>query len=213
MDSVIDQTLDDWEAVVVNDGSTDNTHEVMENYSFDDSRIRSYHKKNGGTASALNYAISKARGEWLVWISSDDLCEPKRLETALEEMKKYPNCKFFHTHWYLLLDATKTKVAPGLWLAIPPTEFQVTRFFWANYVNAISTVVHKSVFEDIGMFDDSAKQGQDFDMWLRISAKYLTTDGLRAVPLEMILCIARPSKSNYKFLCRRRSSRFYQITY
>ncbi len=174
LDSLINQSFPFWEAVVVNDGSTDSTLEVINDYCKKDSRIRAYHKENGGVASALNVGIQNAKGEWICWLSSDDLFEPYKLETHFEAINKHPDIKFFHTHWYLLLDETKQKIAPPLWLAIPPIEFQVTRFFWANYVHGNAIAVNRSVFEKVGLFNESFRQGQDFDMWLRISKSFVS---------------------------------------
>lgn len=174
LDTLINQTFPLWEAVVVNDGSKDSTTTVMEEYSQKDDRIRCFQKENGGVATALNTGIKNARGEWICWLSSDDLFELDKLETHFDAINKYPDIKFFHSHWYLLLEETQQKIAPPLWLSIPPTEFQVTRFFWANYIHGNAIAVHHSVFEEVGLFNDSLRQGQDFDMWLRISSKFVS---------------------------------------
>lgn len=171
LNSLLQQSFPFWEAIIVNDGSTDSTNDVMEEYAAKDSRFKLFHKQNGGVASALNLGIKHAKGQWICWLSSDDLFEPNKLEVHFNAIKENPDIKFFHTHWYLLLEETKQKIAPGLWLEIPPTEFQVTRFFWANYIHGNAITVHKSVFDDVGLFDETLRQGQDFDMWLRISTK------------------------------------------
>lgn len=172
LDSLLGQTFDNWEAVIVNDGSTDNTKEVMEKYSAMDKRFRCFHKENGGVATALNMGIKNAHGQWICWLSSDDLFELDKLEIHHNAIIESPKIKFFHSHWYILIDETNQKIAPGLWLQIPPTAFQVTRFFWANYVHGNAIAIHKSVFDNVGLFDESLRQGQDFDMWLRISAQF-----------------------------------------
>lgn len=172
LDSLLAQTFQNWEAIIVNDGSTDNTKEVIEKYLLLDKRFKAVHKQNGGVASALNMGIKHAKGEWICWLSSDDLFEPNKLEIHFNAIKENPDIKFFHSHWYLLLEETKQKIAPGLWLQIPPTDFQVIYFFWANYIHGNAIAVHKSVFDDVGLFDETLRQGQDFDMWLRISSKY-----------------------------------------
>lgn len=174
LDSLLNQSFPIWEAIIVNDGSTDATRDVMEEYAAKDSRFKIFHKQNGGVATALNVGINNARGEWICWLSSDDLFEPDKLQTHFNAINDYPEIKFFHSHWYLLLEETQQKLAPPLWLAIPPTEFQVTRFFWANYVHGNAIAVHRSVFNEVGLFNESLRQGQDFDMWLRISARFVS---------------------------------------
>lgn len=170
--SLLDQTCEHWEAVVVNDGSTDHTKEVMDAYAFQDSRFRCIHKENGGVGSALNEGITHARGEWICWLSSDDLYEKEKLELHRQYIQQFPKIKFFYTHFYYLNDETKEKTEPQLWQPIPPKEFQVTQFFIGNYVHGNSFAIHKSVFNKVGLFNTTLRQGQDFDMWLRVSAKY-----------------------------------------
>ncbi|MGK9367346.1 glycosyltransferase [Melioribacter sp. Ez-97] len=174
IDSLLSQTYFNWEAVIVNDGSTDNTADVMSKYEKKDSRIKCYHKVNGGTSSALNYGIERANGQWICWLSSDDLYEPDKFEIMYNDIKSFPNIKFFYTHFYYLNDQTKEKTLPDLWQSIPPDEFQVTKFFAGNYIHGNSFAAHSSVFEKVGMFDETLRQAQDFDMWLRITAKFVS---------------------------------------
>lgn len=84
IDSVISQSFVDWELILVDDGSTDNSGEICDNYSFDDKRIRTIHKKNGGVSSARNVGIAESVGEWLYFIDSDDFIEPDTLRESLE---------------------------------------------------------------------------------------------------------------------------------
>lgn len=172
LDSLLDQTFQNWEAVIVNDGSTDDTPDVMNKYKSIDRRFRFYHKENGGVSSALNVGIQKARGQWICWLSSDDWFETDKLETHYNAIRENPEIKFFQSHWYVYFQDTDTKVAPNLWLATPPKEFQVSRFFWANYVHGNSIAINRTVFDKVGLFDESLRQGQDFDMWLRITAEF-----------------------------------------
>jgi len=174
LDSLINQSFPFWEAVVVNDGSTDSTLAVMDDYSKRDSRIKCFYKENGGTASALNYGIKHAKGEWICWLSSDDMFELDKLEIMKEAIEKNLNIKFFYTHYYYYNDLTKEKTTPDLWQSIPLDELQVTKFFVGNYVHGNSITVHRSVFNDVGYFNETLLQAQDFDMWLRITAKYQT---------------------------------------
>ncbi|NWF90421.1 MAG: glycosyltransferase [Ignavibacteriaceae bacterium] len=172
LDSVLNQSIPFWEAIIVNDGSSDNTKEVIDKYLSLDKRFRAFHKENGGVASALNLGIENASGEWICWLSSDDWFESDKLEHHYNAIVENPEIKFFISHWFIYLQQTGQKIKPGLWLDIPDKAFQVTRFFLANYVHGNSIAIHKSVFETVGKFDEALRQGQDFDMWLRIAAKY-----------------------------------------
>ncbi|SMP79518.1 Glycosyltransferase involved in cell wall bisynthesis [Desulfonatronum zhilinae] len=172
LESLISQTFGDWEALIVNDGSTDDTSLVAESSLRRDDRFRVFHKKNGGVASALNAGLSQATGDWICWLSSDDLFEPEKLRIHLDAIHKHPEIFFFYTHFYYLDDKTGVKSSPDPWNAIPDRGFQVSRFFTGPYIHGNSIAIHRKVFERIGYFDDSYPHGQDFEMWLRISSKY-----------------------------------------
>ncbi|MFN8008424.1 MAG: glycosyltransferase [Terriglobia bacterium] len=87
LDSLLGQTYPRWEALVINDGSTDDTALVMERYALKDRRIRIFHKKNGGVASVLNEALRNACGDWICWLSSDDLFESRKLKSIGRQSK------------------------------------------------------------------------------------------------------------------------------
>lgn len=97
IESVINQTFQDWEMIIVNDGSTDNSVNLIKEYYQKDSRIKLYQHKNGinkGLAETLQLGISKANSEWLAFLESDDTIEPDYLERKFEIAKKYPKVDF-----------------------------------------------------------------------------------------------------------------------
>lgn len=83
LDSVIGQTFTDFECIVVDDGSTDNSPRVIDEYAEKDARFVSIHKKNGGVSSARNFGLDKAQGEWVVFLDSDDFFKENHLEVLL----------------------------------------------------------------------------------------------------------------------------------
>ena len=172
LESLQAQTFQDWEAVIVNDGSTDATAEVLYALAAQDSRFKAIHQKNGGVASALNKGLSYAQGEWICWLSSDDLFEPDKLEIHSEATRSNPDIRFFYSHFFYLDHTSGTKSAPSLWYPIPQPALQVITFFNSPYIHGNSIAVHRSVFDQIGRFDETSPCGQDFDMWLRISSRY-----------------------------------------
>ena len=172
LDSLLAQTYSNWEAVVVNDGSTDDTAQVMREYATRDNRFKMFHKPNGGVGSALNEGIRQARGQWICWLSSDDLFEPNKLEIHFKEINENPDIYFFYSHFSYIDEAASMKLEGGLWNPIPDPPFQVSRFFHGPYIHGNSFAIHRDVFRVIGLFDERLHNAQDFDMWLRISAKY-----------------------------------------
>ncbi|QEM69759.1 glycosyltransferase [Geobacter sp. FeAm09] len=174
LDTLLAQTCPTWEAVIVNDGSSDDTPRVMAAYAGRDERFRPVHKQNGGVATALNEGLRHARGEWICWLSSDDLFEPDALAIFAEALRQNPDARFFHSEFSEMDDhsGVRTPSAPGRHLHLPDGATQVIAFFRANYVHGISIAVHRSVFEAVGTFNPDLRYAQDVDMWLRISARY-----------------------------------------
>ncbi|OGU10242.1 MAG: hypothetical protein A2075_21565 [Geobacteraceae bacterium GWC2_58_44] len=174
LDSILAQSCPDWEAIVVNDGSSDDTPAVMAAYARRDPRIRIFHKENGGVSTAHNRGLAEARGSWICWLSSDDLFEPDALATFAEAIGSDPEARFFHSDFFEMEDLTGLrKPSPDdRYLSLPVPELQTIAFFHGNYVHGISIAIHRSVFARTGEFNPDLRYGQDVDMWLRISARY-----------------------------------------
>lgn len=172
LDSIIAQTDPDWEAIVVNDGSTDATADLMEAYALKDPRIRTFHKPNGGVASALNEGRKQALGQWICWLSSDDMFDPRKLEIHRQWIDRYPDCQFFFTYFRLLRESTGEITDHDLWGPLPEREFQIVTLFYRNYISGITICINRDAWDQVGMMDESLRYGQDFDMWLRLLAVY-----------------------------------------
>lgn len=168
LESLLAQTDPDWEAIVINDGSTDATPGIMERYAQQDSRIRSFHRANGGVAAALNDGLRHARGRWVCWLSSDDLFDPRKLEVHREWMTRHPDCSFFFSYFRLLREATGEIVDHELWGPLPAREFQVVGLFYRNYISGISVCINREAWNNVGRFDEQLRYAQDYDMWLRL---------------------------------------------
>src|SRR5687767_6042714 len=80
LDSVLNQTFQDFELIIVDDGSTDDTRKIIEEYAARETRIVSIVKANSGLADSLNVGVARARGRWVARLDADDVCEPERLE-------------------------------------------------------------------------------------------------------------------------------------
>ncbi|MFH1837337.1 MAG: glycosyltransferase [Candidatus Omnitrophota bacterium] len=165
--SVLIQTFSDLELIVIDDGSTDNTSGVISSYN--DTRLISIHQKNMGVSAARNRGIERSTGAFIAFLDSDDRWMPTKLERAKEYIANFPDVSVFHTEevWYrngnLLKQLKKHKKPSG----------SVYKNSLALCCIGISTaVIKKGVFSDIGIFDESLKACEDYDLWLRTANKY-----------------------------------------
>lgn len=162
IDSALNQAYKNTEVIVVDDGSTDNTKEVCSKYN---NKIKYFYKSNGGIASALNFGVEKMQGSWFKWLSSDDILE----ENAVEELVKFAHekhARFVYSD-YILIDGQGKQVGEF----IEPTYDTYLDFaakLWQSFIgNGSSSLIHRNVFEEVGVFDKSLKSAEDYDFWLR----------------------------------------------
>lgn len=173
--SVFDQTYTDYEIIVVNDGSTDNSVAVVE--SLNDSRIRLIHQKNAGVSAARNRGIEDAKGEYIALLDGDDEWKPEFLETMLTLVERYPNCRVFAGN-YTQVDNTG-KHSPTI---INGITFKGSDGILDNYFTVAAksnppvwsscVMTTKDVFETVGGFPIGVKSGEDLLTWARIACRY-----------------------------------------
>lgn len=175
LQSVLKQTYQDFEIVIVNDGSTD--HSVEEVAKVTDPRIRLIHQNNAGVSAARNRGIEEARGEYIAFLDADDEWKPDYLKTQYELTQKYPECKVFACN-YEFKD-TQGKVTPTI---IRKLLFKNEDGILSNYFEVAScsnpplwtsaVMVNKKALEAIGGFPVGIKSGEDLLTWVRLAVKY-----------------------------------------
>ena len=99
LNSVISQTYQNIEIIVVDDGSTDSSSDILKRYS---DKVNVFSQKNNGLASALNLGISKMNGRWLKWFSPDDVMYPFTIETLVDEGKKLSDNTIIYSNWNIM---------------------------------------------------------------------------------------------------------------
>ena len=97
IESVKKQSYESWELLIVNDGSTDHTAEILDAYDRNDSRIKVFHKTNEGVSRTRNFALSKVRGEYVTFLDSDDIYHKDRLQRMIQIVDMYPECDIVFT--------------------------------------------------------------------------------------------------------------------
>jgi teichuronic acid biosynthesis glycosyltransferase TuaG len=163
INSVFAQTYQDYEIIVVDDGSTDRTWDLIQKYN---SRIRGLRKENGGTASALNFGIKHASGDFICWLSHDDLFMPDKLTRQIEFMAQNPHYALSYTD-YIVIDAHGAELSRRIcpWFERPQ---MLRQLFLTNHIHGCSTMIRKTVFARAGYFCEELKYTQDLEMWIRI---------------------------------------------
>jgi len=169
--SVLDQTYQDFEIIVVDDASTDNTEEVVSN--FDDERIRYIRLKenSGGSAAPRNTAIRTARGEYIAFQDSDDEWLPEKLEKQMRLFEIQPlEVGVVYTGFWKIWGHRKIYIpSPG----ITRKEGNIHDGLLAqNFVAAPVAVVRKECFRKVGGFDEELPTLMDWELWIRISKCY-----------------------------------------
>ncbi|MFH1371547.1 MAG: glycosyltransferase family A protein [Planctomycetota bacterium] len=172
IDSVLTQTYDDYEIIVIDDGSTDNTKEVLRPYS---KRIRYLYQKRAGVSTSRNYGIRQARGAWIALLDSDDEWLPEKVATQMQEVVKNP---FIIAHFTNLSFRMPNKEEINLfelrgnlrrnqhsWIVERPLveELKYQFCFSSNYLGKRSTLF------DVGLFDQRLTLHEDLDLFFRLA--------------------------------------------
>ncbi|MEK8181048.1 glycosyltransferase family A protein [Flavobacterium buctense] len=169
--SILAQTYSDYEIIIVNDGSTDNSETIIQ--SFKDHRIQYFSKENEGVAVARNYGLAKARGEYICFLDADDFWYPIFLETLYSYCKKLPEQKVLACAIEI---ETIHKTFPAQYSIEQKSDYEIVNFFDASQKECVlwtsSSVFHHSVFEKAGHFDTQIKKGEDTELWIRIGLQY-----------------------------------------
>ena len=162
--SVLTQTYKKFELIIIDDGSTDNSFEIIKKYP----NVKYFYKKNGGVASARNYGIKLAKYEWIAFLDSDDSWRSDKLQKQIE-FHKNSNLLFSHTDekWIRGEKVIKKKS----YQSKPSGECFLDNIDFCK-ISPSTVMLHKSILKKIGNFDESLKICEDYDLWLRISKEY-----------------------------------------
>jgi glycosyltransferase involved in cell wall biosynthesis len=141
---------------------------VLDSYAASDKRIRAIHQANGGVGAALNRGLEVACGEWIHWLSSDDLFEPDKLAINRRWIALNPAAEFFYSLFRLLRHSSGVLEERDLWGPKPPDHLEVLGLLYRNFISGISICVRRQRWLGVGVFDPTLRYGQDYDMWLRL---------------------------------------------
>ncbi len=169
IESVLRQSFDDFELIVVDDASPDNTPEVVE--SIDDGRIRYVRlKKNSGGPVARNTGIKKARGRFIALLDDDDEWLPHRLEVQIKKFEELGREFGVVYGGFYYISQQDGRI---LGKRLPQFRGDVYKqFLKENFVGSPTLLIRRECFKRAGLFDPKLTSSQDWDMWLRIAKHY-----------------------------------------
>lgn len=175
LNSVLAQTFQDFEVIVVDDGSTDDGAEVVR--SFEDPRIRLIQQENRGVSAARNRGIEAARAELVAFLDADDEWLPGFLEIVLELREKYPDAGAYFTG-YIEYTKAGREANTDIYGISETSQYGVLPSYFASTtkgafpIRSSNVLIPKNVFDIIGKFALGEWWGEDSDMWGRIALRY-----------------------------------------
>jgi hypothetical protein len=169
IESALAQTYPRREVLVINDGSTDEGATAAVAARFGKA-IRYFEQPNGGVASALNRGIREMQGDFFSWLSHDDLYYPHKLACQVEWLRQHPDGTCLYTD-FDVIDAQghllRTEILPH----IEPAALRT--MLVADYpVHGCTTLIPRSCFDTVGLFDERLRTTQDYDFWFRLAARF-----------------------------------------
>ncbi|WP_414620607.1 glycosyltransferase family 2 protein [Calothrix sp. CCY 0018] len=179
IESVLSQTFTNFELIIIDDGSTDDTAAIADKYNKIDERVKVLVQCNQGVSATRNQGINLSQSKYIAFIDADDKWFPKNLKFHLEHLEKNPDLGVSYAKVeFLNPDGSHTgKIARGRL-----TKLQPQHFLYENPTMTVSNiVVRRQVFEDIGCFDCTMSYSEDMDFLFRVVCSHWKIEGIEQV--------------------------------
>jgi len=163
VESSLNQDYENLEIIVVDDGSTDATPKILATFG---QKIRYVRQNNAGAAVALNRGIQLARGEYIAWLSSDDVYMPGKIKAQISRFHEDNSLSLVHTDWIMI--NSEGEELERFHIQCPPQELTALTLLTSNFINGSSVLIRRECFEKVGYFNENLKASVDGEMWLKL---------------------------------------------
>jgi len=170
--SVLAQTYKDFELLVIDDGSTDSSKEIISTY-LSDKRVHYLYQENKGFSAAINKGIKESKGDFIGFVGQDDLWMPNKLEVQIRYFDEHKAVDLVHSNYYSI--DSEGKIIKVIEIKIPSFSSKkklIEYLFINNFIGFETVLVKKRCFDEVGFFDERMTGFSDHDMWLRIAGKF-----------------------------------------
>lgn len=169
IDSILQQSFRDLEVIVVDDGSSDDTQERLQQYRNDE-RVRIIRTDNQGQPKAKNLGIQNARGKYIAFCDADDLWAPDKLERQIPVFIQDPEVGVVYTDVKYIDERGEVYEKEGGYKRY--SGFVTDKLLIKNFVPFGTSIIRRECLDQVGLFDESLPMGIDWDLWLRLSVFY-----------------------------------------
>lgn len=173
VESIIGQTYRDWELVVVDDGSTDGSGEVVKD--FDDDRIRLIRQENAGVGAARNRGVAETTAPYICFLDADDWWEPTFLEEMAGLIERHPDTGIYGTGYWIVKNGKKRLAPIGVEKGFSEGEINYCQVYAKTLCMPLWTgavCMPRTVFSEMGGFPTGIKLGEDFILWIHTALKH-----------------------------------------
>ncbi|MGB3188662.1 MAG: glycosyltransferase family 2 protein [Limnoraphis sp.] len=175
VESILHQTYSDYEIIVIDDGSQDNTRQVLEPY---ETQIRYVYQNNQGVSVARNQGIQLAKGEFIAFLDADDLFLPDTLAAQLAVFEANPNLGIVHSGWRRINQAGETLMDVQPWERVPELNLE-SWLRWKPLGTMGTLMFRRRWLEEVGGFEPGLTHAEDVDLILRLALKGCEAEWLR----------------------------------
>ncbi|MCT7964361.1 glycosyltransferase [Laspinema sp. D1] len=168
IESLLNQTFQDFDVIVINDGSTDRTGEIVSN--FTDSRIQVFSFPNSGAPKSRNVGFSKSSGEYIAFLDADDLWTPDKLEAQLQALQAHPEVGVAYS-WSDCIDESSCFLRRGGHITVNGDAYPQL-LMMDILENGSNPLIRRQALLEINGFDETLPAGQDWDLYLRLALRY-----------------------------------------